>query len=126
MTLNFDFLMSLISATLLIGILIRNISKPTRSLYDCRFKSYGSNSGFRVLVTVTLTLTYVITRTWHGALKSPCEEFVQYELVICRGYSFEKRSMLYNGKFGCHGNTCYVILIGAVFLHRSNQCVYRF
>ena len=29
-------------------ILIRNIVKPTRSLYDFRFKSYGSNSGFRV------------------------------------------------------------------------------
>ena len=23
--------------------------------------------------------------------------------------------MLYNGVFGCHGNTCYVILIGAIF-----------
>ena len=25
-----------------------------------------------------------------------------------------KRPMLYNGVFGCHGNTCYVILIGAI------------
>ena len=33
---------------LLIGILTRNILKLTRSLYDFRFKSYGSNSGFRV------------------------------------------------------------------------------
>ena len=32
----------------LIGILTRNILKPTRSLYDFRFKSYGSNSGFCV------------------------------------------------------------------------------
>ena len=23
--------------------------------------------------------------------------------------------MLYNGVFGCHGNTCYVIVIGAIF-----------
>ena len=23
--------------------------------------------------------------------------------------------MLYNGVFGCHGNTCYVIFIGAFF-----------
>ena len=34
--------------TLLIGILTRNILKPTRSLYGFRCKSYGSNSGFRV------------------------------------------------------------------------------
>ena len=33
---------------LLIDILTRNILKPTRSLYDFRFKSYGSNSGSRV------------------------------------------------------------------------------
>ena len=36
------------NSTLLIDILTRNILKPTRSLYDFRFKSYGSNSGFRV------------------------------------------------------------------------------
>ena len=23
--------------------------------------------------------------------------------------------MLYNGVFGCHGNTCYVIFIGSIF-----------
>ena len=23
--------------------------------------------------------------------------------------------MLYNGVFGCHGNTCYVIFVGAIF-----------
>ena len=34
--------------TVLIGILIRHIVKPTRSLYDFRYKSYGSNSGFRL------------------------------------------------------------------------------
>ena len=34
--------------TLLIGILIRNILKPTRNLYAFRFKCYCSNSGFRV------------------------------------------------------------------------------
>ena len=27
----------------------------------------------------------------------------------------KKRPMLYNGVFGCHGNTCYVICIGAIF-----------
>ena len=26
-----------------------------------------------------------------------------------------KRPMLYNGVFGCHGNTCYVIFIAAFF-----------
>ena len=29
--------------------------------------------------------------------------------------SFEKRPMLYNGVFGCHGNTFYVIFIGVFF-----------
>ena len=37
---------SYVMGTLLIGILTRNILKP--SLYDFRFKSYGWNSGFRV------------------------------------------------------------------------------
>ena len=32
-----------------IGIFISNILKPTRSLYDFRFKSYGSNSGFNIV-----------------------------------------------------------------------------
>ena len=27
---------------------------------------------------------------------------------------FHKNPMLYNGVFGCHGNTCYVIFIGAI------------
>ena len=42
------------TSTLLIGILTRNILKPTRSLYDFRFKSYGSNSGFRVFSDLDL------------------------------------------------------------------------
>ena len=42
--------------TLLIGILTRNILKPTRSLYDFQFKSYGSNSGFRVFSDLDLDL----------------------------------------------------------------------
>ena len=42
------------TATLLIGILTRNILKPTRSLYDFRFKSYGSNSGFRVFLDLDI------------------------------------------------------------------------
>ena len=40
----------------LIDILTRNILKPTRSLYDFRFKSYGSNSGFRVFGDLDLDL----------------------------------------------------------------------
>ena len=43
-------------ATILIGILTRNILKPTRSLYDFRFKSDGSNSGFRVFGDLDLDL----------------------------------------------------------------------
>ena len=43
-------------STLLIGILTRNILKLTRSLYDFRFKSYGSNSGFRVFGDLDLDL----------------------------------------------------------------------
>ena len=39
-------------------ILTRNILKPTRSLYDFRFRSYGSNSGFRVFGDLELDL-------WH-------------------------------------------------------------
>ena len=41
---------------LLIDILTRNILKPTRSLYDFRFRSYGSNSGFRVFGDLDLDL----------------------------------------------------------------------
>ena len=39
-----------------IYILTRNILKPTRSLYDFRFKSYGSNSDFRVFGDLDLDL----------------------------------------------------------------------
>ena len=39
-----------------LDILTRNILKPTRSLYDFRFKSYGSNSGFRVFGDLDLDL----------------------------------------------------------------------
>ena len=46
----------MVTATLLIDILTRNILKPTRSLYDFRFKSYGSNSGFRVFGDLDLDL----------------------------------------------------------------------
>ena len=46
------------TSTLLIDILTRNILKPTRSLYDFRFRSYGSNSGFRVFGDLDLDL-------WH-------------------------------------------------------------
>ena len=60
------------TTTLLIGILTRNILKPTRSLYDFRFKSYGSNSGFRVLVTLTFDL-YFVTRIAHDVLEYPCK-----------------------------------------------------
>ena len=44
------------TATLLIDILTRNILKPTRSLYDFRFRSYGSHSGFRVFGDLDLDL----------------------------------------------------------------------
>ena len=44
------------TATLLISILTRNILKTTRSLYDFRFKSYGSNSGIRVFGDLDLDL----------------------------------------------------------------------
>ena len=39
-----------------ICILTMNILKLTRSLYDFRFKSYGSNSGFRVFGDLDLDL----------------------------------------------------------------------
>ena len=44
------------TTTLLICILIRNIVKPARSLYDFRFKSYGSNSDFRIFGDLDLDL----------------------------------------------------------------------
>ena len=44
------------TTTVLIGILTRNILKTTRSLYDFQFKSYGSNSGFRVFSDLDLDL----------------------------------------------------------------------
>ena len=51
------------TTTLLIGILTRNIFKPTRSLYDFRFKSYGSNSGFRVFGDLDLDLCSIFCLT---------------------------------------------------------------
>ena len=78
--------------TLLIGIMTRNILKPTRSLYDFRFKSYGSNSGFRVFSDLDLWHMFyfcvLFTRIAHDVLEYPCEvslESVQYEWVICCG-----------------------------------------
>ena len=79
------------TTTLLIDILTRNILKPTRSLYDFRFRSYGSNSGFRVFGDLDLDLWHVIffvTRIAHDVLEYLCEvslESVQYEWVICCG-----------------------------------------
>ena len=65
------------TTTLLIGILTRNILKLTRSLDDFRFKSYGSNSGFRVSVTLTLTFDLYsiifVTRIVHDVLEYPGE-----------------------------------------------------
>ena len=79
-------------STLLIGILTGNILKPTRILYDFRFKSYGSNGGFRVFGDLDLDLWpmfhFFVTRIAHGVLEYPCEvslESVQYEWVICCG-----------------------------------------
>ena len=48
------------TTTLLIDILTRNILKPTRSLYDFRFRSYGSNSGFRVFDDLDLDLWHMV------------------------------------------------------------------
>ena len=75
-------------STLLIGILTRNILKPTISLYDFRFKSYGSNRGFRVFGDLDLDLCsiFIVTRIAHGVLEYPCEvslQSIQYEWVIC-------------------------------------------
>ena len=61
------------NSTLLIGILTRNILQPTRSLYDFRFKSYGSNGSFRVFGDLDLDLWpmfyFFITRIAHDVLE---------------------------------------------------------
>ena len=62
------------TTTLLIDILTRNILKPTRGLYDFRFRSYGSNSGFSCFRWPwPWPLTYVlffVTRIAHDVLRS--------------------------------------------------------
>ena len=75
------------TTTLLIGILTRNILKPTRSL-----KSYGSNSGFRVFGDIDLDLWpmfyFFVTHIAHDVLEYACGvslESIQYEWVICCG-----------------------------------------
>ena len=62
------------TTTLLIGILTRNILKPTKSIYDFRFKSYGSNSGFRVFGDLDLwpMFYFFVTRIAHDVLEYPC------------------------------------------------------
>ena len=60
------------------------------TLYDFRFKGYGSNSGFRVFGDLDLDLCsiFVVTRIAHDVLEYPCEvslESVQCEWVICCG-----------------------------------------
>ena len=40
---------------------------------------------------------------------------MQYWNLLAKLHKIEKRPMLYNGVFGCHGNTCCVILIGDFF-----------
>ena len=45
-----------IDASRLIGMSIRNILQPTWSLYDFRFKRYGSNNGFHVFGYLDLDL----------------------------------------------------------------------
>ena len=62
--------------TLLIGISIRNILKPTRSLYDFRSESYDSNSGFYVVGDLDLCPMFYlfVIRTGHDVLASPCED----------------------------------------------------
>ena len=44
----------------LIGIFISNILQTTRSLYDFRLKSYGSNSGFNVFDDLDLHLCHML------------------------------------------------------------------
>ena len=46
---------------------VRYFLKPTRSLYDFRFKSYGSNSGFRVFLELDLwpMFYFFVTRIVH-------------------------------------------------------------
>ena len=42
--------------------------------YDFRLKSYGSNSGFHVLVILTLTVVlFFVTCTGQDVLESPCK-----------------------------------------------------
>ena len=74
------------------GILTRNILKSTRSLYDFRFKSYGSNSGFRLFGDLWPMFYFFVTRIAHDVLEYPCEvslesdtQSVLYEWVICCG-----------------------------------------
>ena len=64
--------------------------ETNQSLYDFRFKRYGSNSGFRVFGDLDLDRCsiFFVTRIAHDVLEYPCEvslESVQYELVICCG-----------------------------------------
>ena len=61
-------------------------------LIDFRFRSYGSNSGFRVFGDLDLDLWHMffffVTRIAHDILEYLCEvslESVQYEWVICCG-----------------------------------------
>ena len=56
------------------------------------------------------------------------DRYLHYLCKLCKikKISLEKRLMLYNGIFGCHGNICYVILINAFLqdtYYRSNLCV---
>ena len=60
---------------LLIGILTRNILKPTRSLYDAKVMAQIVVFVFSVTLTLTFDLCsiFFVTRIAHDVLEYPCE-----------------------------------------------------
>ena len=86
------------------------------------WRSYGWNSGFRVFGDLDLDLwsmSYFFCHThcaWCTGISM--RRFIKIRPVWIGDMlrlKFWKRPMLHNGVFGCHGNTCYVIFIGAIF-----------
>ena len=101
--------------------------------FEIRFKSYGSNSGFRVFGDLDLDLWHMFYFFCHThcawCTGISMRSFIRIRRVWMGDMlrlKFWKRPMLYNGVFGCHGNTCYVIFIGAILLYSigpSNVCI---
>ena len=73
---------------LLIGISIRNILKPTRSLYNFRFKSHGSNSGFHVFLDLDLYdyKTTPISRDHLDYKTTPIRDHLDYKTTPIRDH----------------------------------------